>query len=110
MGKMFSNLYLEHYDCWKIETLWYDVRLLNCSSNRLHLPFYTTSNDQVYLLPFDFFADSILVAWSNVYSPMFFINSSPGGYMKSSAKVIADSIENLSKQRLIDTESSPDRM
>lgn len=33
----------------------------------------------------------------------------PGGYMKSSAKVIADSIENLSKQRLIDTESSPHR-
>lgn len=32
-----------------------------------------------------------------------------GGYMKSSAKVIADSIENLSKQRLIDTESSPHR-
>ncbi|CAK9317372.1 unnamed protein product [Citrullus colocynthis] len=33
-----------------------------------------------------------------------------GGYMKSSAKVIADSIKNLSTQRLIDTESSPDRM
>ncbi|XP_038899967.1 histone deacetylase 2 isoform X2 [Benincasa hispida] len=32
-----------------------------------------------------------------------------GGYMKSSAKVIADSIENLSKQSLIDTESSPGR-
>ncbi|XP_022140227.1 histone deacetylase 2 isoform X3 [Momordica charantia] len=30
-----------------------------------------------------------------------------GGYMKSSAKVIADSIENLSKQSLIDTGSSP---
>lgn len=33
-----------------------------------------------------------------------------GGYMKSSAKVIADSIENLSKQNLIDTGSTPGRM